>query len=332
MIRFPAQIDEVLAALTATAGARLRAGGVDDHALRSAGIVGGPIVDLRDLASGREIERTARGGLRIGAGVTIAALATHDLVRERYGALAQAAGALATPQIRAQATVAGNLLQQVRCWYFREPSFHCLKRGGATCHAREGDHSEHSVFDHSACVAPHPSTLAMVLGAFEAQVEIEGSDRNLRSIPELLGSGTDPRHTHDLEGSALVTAVVLPPVPREERSAYARTTARARADWALVEGCVRLEQSSDGLIERAVVWAGGVAVRPLELSSVADSLVGLDPTGGAIGGVLAQLEAPAPSLPQAAYKAQLLPPTLHAALRAATLPVPAEEADASGSP
>lgn len=326
MIRFPLTLDEALDTLAAVPNARIRAGGVDDHVLRARGLVGGPVVDLRDLPGHGQIEST-RDGLRIGALVTMEELATHEAVVERYPALAQAAAAIGTPQVRGLITVGGNLLQQVRCWYLRNASFTCLKQGGATCYAREGDHSEHSVFDYGACVAPHPSTLAMVAALFDGLVELDGRDDELWSVPELLGDGTDPRRTHALPEGSVLTALVLPEPERDEASAYVRTTARARAEWALVEAAVRIELDSDGLIERARVFAGGVAVRPLRLEAVEEGLLGLSPTDGAVGGALAQIGSAAPGLPQAAYKARLLPPTLQAALMRAVGPEPEPDSE-----
>lgn len=322
MIRFPTTIEEAIDSLAATPGARVRAGGTEESVLRAAGQVSAPLVDLRDLDRLRTVE-LGRGGLRIGARATLAEVAGHAVVAERYPALAQAASTMATPQIRAQATVGGNLLQEVRCWYLRHPAFPCLKQGGASCFARAGDHSEHSLFDLSTCVATHPSTLAMVAWLFDARIELDGDRDALRTVPEMLGSGADPRRTHALPPGSIITAIILPQPSPGERSAYARTTSRARSEWPLVEAAVRIRASDERVIRHAQLAVGAVAVRPLRLPEVAAGLVGLTPEDGAVGGVLATAGGPSPGLPQTAYKAQLLPPTLLAAILAAVGDPPA---------
>ena len=309
MIQFPTSIKEAQAAR-----ARLRAGGVDEHDLRRRGIVGGPIADLRDMPGLRAIEATRWGGLRIGAKVTVAEVAASERIRDGWPALAHAAEAVGTPQIRAQGTVAGNLLQEVRCPYFRSADFDCLKKGGATCFAREGDHAFLSAWDESACVAPHPSTLAGALWAFDAEVEINGRNSDRRPLPQVLGDGTDPRRTHALEAGEVVTAIVLPPGTTGDRSAYVRTSHRARAEWALVEATARVRLNRAGKIEELSLVVGAVAPRPRRLDDVARALVGLAPQDPRIDGVLAALGIPAESLPQTGYKARLIPPTLRSAL------------------
>ena len=303
---------------------RIQAGGTDEHALRRRGLVGGPVLDLRDILGLDAIEPLAEGGLRIGAKVTLAQLASDEKVREGWPALAMAAAETATPQIRRRATIAGNLLQQVRCWYFRNPEFPCLKKGGSTCFARDGDHSFHSLFDHSSCVAPHPSTLACALWALDGQVRVSDT---LRTIPELLGDGVDPRRTHNVEVGRIITDVVLPPSAANERSAYVRTIHRARAEWPLVEAAVRI-RLMEGTIKEATLVAGAVAVRPVRFAQAAKAMVGLKPQHPRINEILASLPPSAPPLPQAAFKARLLTATLRAAMdRALTnIPGPSQEA------
>ena len=164
------------------------------------------LVDVRDL--GTEIEETADGGLRIGAGVTNSALAADRRVRERYPLLAQAVLAGASGQLRNVATVGGNLLQRTRCAYFQDVTKPCNKRRpGSGCPAREGDHRNLAVLGHSeACVATHPSDMAVALAALGATVHVTGPAR--RALDP------DPR-----------------PAPAARRRAAARHGARAgRAD------------------------------------------------------------------------------------------------------
>src|SRR5829696_10240568 len=136
------------------------------------------LVDVRDLGMDA-IEPGEGGGLRVGAGVTNSALAADRAVRERYPMLAQALLAGASGQLRNVATVGGNLLQRTRCAYFQDVTKPCNKRQGGRdpngCPAREGDHRNLAVLGHSeACVATHPSDMAVALAALGVSVHVEG--------------------------------------------------------------------------------------------------------------------------------------------------------------
>jgi xanthine dehydrogenase YagS FAD-binding subunit len=305
MITFPTTLAEA-----AAAEGVVRAGGTDLVELRHRHLHTGDLVDLRDLPGLDTIETTPEGGLRIGARVTLATLATDERTVAGYPGLVQAAGGLATPQIRARATLGGSLLQEVRCWYYRHPTFGCLKKGGAVCYAREGDHQYHATVDLGPCIAPHPSTMACALWAFDGLVEINGDAEALRTLPELLGDGTDPRQTHALGKREVLSAVVLPPPVEGEHSAYFRTIHRARAEWPLVEATVRVSLKTSGRIDALVLCAGGVANRPLRYDDAARAARGLAPDGKKLDKVLANLAEPDARLPMSAYKGTLVPPTL----------------------
>ena len=130
------------------------------------------VVSLRDVPGLDAIAEEAAGGLRIGAMVTLAGLAAHPALRERYPALADAAQGSASPQIRNVATLGGNLLQRPRCWYFRAAEYHCLRKGGGHCFAISGENQHHAIFDNRVCAIVHPSTAATALVALGATVEL----------------------------------------------------------------------------------------------------------------------------------------------------------------
>ncbi len=331
MIALPTTAAEAAALLAGRPDAVLRAGGTDLADLRHRGLRRGPTVDLRDVGGLDEIA-AVEGGLRIGARVRLAALAEHPLVRASWPGLAATAGGLATPQVRAVATLGGSLLQDVRCWYFRDPASQCLKKGGSRCLAREGDALHHACYDLGACIAPHPSTMAVALLALDATVEIEGAPA--RTMPELLGEGTDPRRTHALPAGAVLTHVVIPPPAVGARAAYRRTIQRSRAEWPLVEAYVQYEEEG-GRIVRPRVAVGGVANRPLRLAEVEAALTGLSVDADAESALRA-VDARARSGPKAtAWRARLVVPTLldtladaRKATPAAALPAPAVSAAA----
>ncbi|MCB0184969.1 MAG: FAD binding domain-containing protein, partial [Caldilineaceae bacterium] len=197
------------AAAVAHTHGELRAGGTDLHDRYRAGVSSGPIVDIHKLPGLDTIEAQADGTTTIGALVTIDGVATHPLIQQHYPGLAQAAGGLATPQIRWAASMGGALLQRSRCWFYRHPDYVCYKKGGDTCHARDRHNPNGVVFDRGGCVYPHPSTLGMALLAYAAEVEIYGQGR--RPIADLYGDGSDPTRDHLLAPNELLTQIHLPP-------------------------------------------------------------------------------------------------------------------------
>jgi xanthine dehydrogenase YagS FAD-binding subunit len=225
----PASIADALALLDAP-GALPLAGGTDLIPLQSRGKAAGTLVDVRALL-GDGIEAHG-GGLLIGAGTRIADVAGDATVGERYAALAQAAGQAASPQLRNQGTVGGNLAQHVRCWYFRHPDLTCWLAGGDTCYAQIGDHRKHGL-EPGDCISVAPSDLAGALLALDARVRIQGGGGE-RSIPiaELYARPSeDHRSALRLARGELITAVELPAPP--DASAYERAGERAAWSFAL---------------------------------------------------------------------------------------------------
>ena len=249
------------------AAGEYRAGGTDLQQRLRSGVSPGPPVDLKRLAGLDRVEWDEHGGARIGALVPIATLAGDPRLAAAYPGLAQSAGALATPQVRAAGSLGGNLLQRNRCWYYRHPAISCLKKGGQDCPARTGNHLFGVCFDLGPCVAPHPSTLGMALLAYAAQIEVASSGS--RPVAALYGDGSDGRHDHQLGEHEILAAVLMPEPLEGERTAYFRVISRALAEWPLVEAVVRLAVT-DGTIEFARVAVGGVAPIPLRLPAPVD--------------------------------------------------------------
>ena len=132
------------------------------------------IVALGDVGGLSQIEASDDDGLRIGAMVTIADIASDDHIRSNYPALAAAAAAVGTPQIRNRGTIGGNLCQRPRCWYFRSEYYDCLRKEGSSCFAVDGDNRYHAIFDTSPCPIVHPSNVAVALQAYGANVLVAG--------------------------------------------------------------------------------------------------------------------------------------------------------------
>jgi xanthine dehydrogenase YagS FAD-binding subunit len=298
MITLARTADEAVAA-----PGEFRAGGTDVQERRRSGIARGPLVDIHLLTGCDRIDWRADGAATIGALVTIATIATDPRLRAAYPGLAQAAGGLATPQIRQVGTLGGSLLQRTRCWYFRHPAFSCYKRGGDACPARAGQHQHGVIFDLGPCVFPHPSTLGMALLAYEAEIEVHG--QGWRPAAALFGDGSDPHRDHLLASGELLTQAALPAPLAGERAAYFRAISRAEAEWPLVEALARLALT-DGVISFARIGVGGVANVPLRLPQVEAALLGQPATAETLERAADRAIEGVTPLPLTGYKVALL--------------------------
>ncbi|KXU82494.1 molybdopterin dehydrogenase [Paraburkholderia monticola] len=220
------------------------------------------LVDVTGLSCA--IEETGDGGLRIGAGMRNTAVAADRRVRERYPMLSQAILAGASAQIRNMATVGGNLLQRTRCGYFYDDAAHCNKREpGAGCDAIEGFNRMHAIFGASnACVATHPSDMAVALAALKAVVTVENRN-GARDIPLVdfhVLPGETPHVETVLEAGELITAVTVP-AGIAGPSAYRKVRDRASYAFALISVAAALEVR-DGVVKEVQIALGGVAHKP----------------------------------------------------------------------
>jgi xanthine dehydrogenase YagS FAD-binding subunit len=222
------------------------------------------LVDVTRLPYDR-IEETAEGGLRVGATVRNSDLAAHPLVRERYPVLSEALLNGASGQLRNVATVGGNLMQRTRCVYFQDVTKPCNKREpGSGCPALEGEHRNLAILGWSeACVATHPSDMAVALSALDAVVHIQGAHGE-RSIPLVNFHrlpGDAPSRDTVLEHGELITAVELPALPFARRSRYVKVRERASFAFALVSVAAALHVE-DGLVREVRLSLGGLAHKP----------------------------------------------------------------------
>ncbi|WP_375691816.1 FAD binding domain-containing protein [Pseudooceanicola sp. LIPI14-2-Ac024] len=279
-----------------------RAAGTDLSERRRSGVSRGPVRDLVPTAEMRGIAK-AGGGLRLGASATIAEIAGDPRIVAGYPGLAVTAGGLATPQIRQVATLGGNLAQRTRCWYYRNPEFACLKSGGTSCPAREGNHRYGVAFDLGPCVAPHPSSVAAALMAYEATVT---TDRRAGiGVAALLGDGSDGSADNTLQPGETILHVDLPPAVEGERAGYRRAISRSFAEWPLAEVVVRVVVV-DGAFRMLRLAAGGVAPVPLRLTAAEAVGEGAPATPETIAAIAAAACEGANPLPMTGYKIALL--------------------------
>jgi len=202
----------------------VKAGGIDLLDLLKDGLLApSRVVNLNDVPGFHEIVEEADGSVRIGSMATLASLAAHPILRQRYPALADALSESASPQIRNVATLGGNLLQRPRCWYFRSHAFHCLRKGGGHCFAISGENQYHAIFNNMPCAIVHPSTAATVLVALGATVELSdaaGARRQLLLEDFFVPVEKDLQRENDLHPQEILTAVRLPKIPSSIRMAH----------------------------------------------------------------------------------------------------------------
>lgn len=287
----------------ASGNSEWRAAGTDLSERRRSGVSRGPVTDLAPVPQMLEVTWNADGGLRIGASVTIATIGSNESIVKSYPGIAETASGLATPQIRHLATLGGNLAQRSRCWYFRNPDISCIKKGGSACPARKGNHLYGIVFDLGPCVAPHPSSMAAALLAYEATVETDR--RNKLTIREVLGDGSDGSSDHALRPGETITAVDIPAPVSDERAIYLRAISRAYAEWPLAEVVARA-QIKDGAFRSVRLAAGGIAPVPLRLAAAEAMANGASANSETVARVArAAIEGASP-LPMTDYKVALL--------------------------
>lgn len=260
-----------VATVTASPGAKFLGGGTNlvDH--MKLGIVNPDLlVDISRLPLDK-VEETGDGGVRIGTNVRNSDLAAHPLIRERFPVLSEALLAGASGQLRNMATTGGNLLQRTRCVYFQDVSTPCNKREpGSGCSALGGYTRYHAILGASdACVAVHPSDMAVAMAALDAVVVVLGPDgeRRIALADFHRLPGNAPQRDTVLEHGELITAVELPPPAFAGRSSYRKVRDRASYAFALVSvaAAVKLTESVDGDPPTVVdvrIALGGVAHKP----------------------------------------------------------------------
>ena len=256
-----ASAGEAAAAAANTPGARFIAGGTNLLDLMKLEIeTPSHLIDVNGLGLDR-IEATPDGGLRVGALVRNTDLAADARVRRDYGVLTRALVSGASGQLRNKATTAGNLLQRTRCYYFYDTNMPCNKRNpGSGCGALQGFSRHHAIVGASeACIATHPSDMAVAMRVLDAEVETVRGDGKTRVIPIAdfhRLPGNTPHIEHVLEPGELITAVKLPKPPGGVQ-VYRKVRDRSSYAFALVSVAAIVQPDGKGRVA-----LGGVAHKP----------------------------------------------------------------------
>ena len=213
------------------------------------------------------------GGLRIGPLAILEDIAVNPVVRRKYFALAEAARRCASPHLREMGTIGGNLCQDIRCWFYRNPDnrFPCLRKGGGRCYAIEGDNRYHSIFGGSVdggCYAVHPSDTAPALIALGATVRT--SKRSLRAEHFF---SVDVSKTTVLDHDEIVTEIEIPEPPEGARSAFLKFALRKSIDFPIVN-CAVMIASRQGKVTSARICLNAVYVKPYRALKAEEAIIG----------------------------------------------------------
>jgi len=272
----PRTVEEAVSALKRYGGrACVIAGGTDLLGKMKDEILPGypeALVDIKSIP-GLEFFKEEAGVLRIGALSKLEDIAKEPLVRGKYAALAQAAGRTASPHLREMGTLAGNLCQDIRCWYYRNPNnrFPCLRKGGGRCYAIEGDNRYHSIMGGSVeggCYAVHPSDTAPALIALNAGVMTTKRLVNVESLFQV-----DVARTTILDADEIITEIQVPEPPENSHSAFLKFAIRKSIDFPIVN-CAAMITLAAGKVAAARICLNSVWVRPYRAEAAEAAIVG----------------------------------------------------------
>src|SRR5438132_1106050 len=234
------------------------------------------VVDLSGVQTLRGVKKTADGGLEIGAATTLTDVANNALVKENYRLLAQAAALVASPQIRNQGTLGGNVSQDTRCWYYRG-GWTCYRAGGNICYADTPTavNREHAIFDADRCVAVNPSDTAPALVALDAQMVLRGpkGERVVNAEDYWIGPGIDITKMHVLQPHELLVAIRIPATMAGAQFYFEKVRDRQVWDFPLVNVAAAIK-SSGATIGEARVVVNAVAATPKRLKNVELAIAG----------------------------------------------------------
>jgi xanthine dehydrogenase YagS FAD-binding subunit len=263
LYRPAASVDDAAEQLAQTGTVAL--GGGTDLLVSIAEAISRPdvVVDLRSIPEASGISLAEDGSVRIGAATRVADIAADPIVLERFSALAAACRVVGTPALRHMGTLGGNLCQRPRCWYFRR-GVPCLKNGGSTCPAVDGENQYLAILDGGPCHAVHPSDPAVALHALDAVVEVASTaGRRRMPVADLYALPTERLDQEVTLGAGeFISAVILPGASAGGVQRYHKLMQREAWDFALVSvaGCKR----ADGDVR---IVLGGVAPRPWRVNT-----------------------------------------------------------------
>lgn len=266
------------------------------------------VVNLKAIRGLDKIAENGKGGLKIGALVTLTQLEEHPVVRRNFPGLAEAAHSIATPQIRNLGTVGGNLCQRPRCWYFRLEEAVCLKKGGSECFAATGENKYNAILGGGPSYIVHPSDLAPMLLALGATLSVVGGngkrDIALDKFFTLPGEG-NLRRENVLKNDDLITEVQVPASKFAAHSTYLKFKERDSLDFAMASVAAALTMGANQTVSEARLVLGGVAPIPWRVPNAEAALIGKTLTSDVLATVAGIALEGAKPLEKNAYKIPL---------------------------
>lgn len=278
------------AVLAAHEKSRIIAGGTDCLGMLKARVL--PLypellVNIKTIPGLEYIEEDAEG-LRIGALAKLSDIVESPLVAAKYGLLAQAAKSVSSPQIRSMGTIAGNLCQDVRCWYYRcspvtGKDYLCIRKGGRVCFAIAGDNRYHAILRGKGCFAVCPSDTAIALRALDAKISVKGMEsERMVSIEDFFITMGNILKPHEI-----VKEIQIPQPPKHGKQTFIKFRLRKAIDFAVVSvaSVITIEE---GICKDARIAIGAVAPTPIRATKAEEAI-----KGQAINAVTAEVAAKA---------------------------------------
>jgi xanthine dehydrogenase YagS FAD-binding subunit len=230
------------------------------------------LINIKTI-DGLDFIKETDSGLRIGALTRLEDIATHNGIREKYAALAEAAEKTASPHIREMGTISGNICQDIRCWYYRNPEnrFPCLRKGGGRCYAIEGDNRYHSIFGgtvEKGCYAVHPSDMAPALIALDATIK---TSKRVIKADDFFKAGV--RKTTVLDKNEIVIEIEFPAPEKETKSNFIKFAIRKSIDFPVVNCAAKLTTAA-GKVRQARICLNAVFVKPYRALKAEAAIIG----------------------------------------------------------
>jgi xanthine dehydrogenase YagS FAD-binding subunit len=224
------------------------------------------VINIKGIPGLNAVKADAKG-LTLGALVTLDTIAEHPAILRDDTALAEAALSVASPQIRNVGTLGGNLCQRPRCWYYRDETIKCIKKGGSKCYAaeNESDNKYNAILGGGPSYIVHPSDCATALVALGAVVRYSDAQGKIQSVPAeefFILPKENPRWENILRHGEIVTEVFIPALSKNTRSTYIKFKEKDSMDWAVAAVAVRGQVDAAGVFHNPRVVLGGVAPRP----------------------------------------------------------------------
>ena len=248
-----------------------KSGGIDVWDLVKEGLLSPKrIINVKTIPGLDQIQFDQKDGLKIGANVTLSDIEHNPEVALHYSALQSAVAHAATPQLRNSSTLAGNLAQRTRCWYFRSIDHQCLRKGGSECFARDrrgGENENHAILNNGSCVSLHSSSVATALLAYNATIHISTAKGKVESIPIedfFVSPAADVATENVLKPGDLITEIHVPTPNSNTKSSYIKQGARESYDWSLGDVAV-VAQMSGNECQEICIALGAAAPTPIRI-------------------------------------------------------------------